>query len=114
MIPEIREKQKKLEHYYISKTSEIDKAAVELNKKDKNLALEYITNFSVNTGNSTVEEWKNLYRYLFAKYLDGNVKEKVEGRKNPKLEQPGYNKEWYRILIKETGDKFKIQGGHIH
>ena len=114
MIPEIREKQSKLEHYYISRTSEIDKKAVELNKEDKNLSVEYITDFSVNTGNSTVEEWKNLYRYLFAKYLDGNVKEKVDGRKNPKLEQPGYSEEWYRMLIKETGDKFKIQGGNIH
>lgn len=114
MIPEIREKQSKLEHYYISRTSEIDKKAVELNKEDKNLSVEYITDFSVNTGNSTVEEWKKLYRYLFAKYLDGNVKEKVDGRKNPKLEQPGYSEEWYRMLIKETGDKFKIQGGNIH
>ena len=114
MIPEIREKQSKLEYYYISRTSEIDKKAVELNKEDKNLSVEYITDFSVNTGNSTVEEWKNLYRYLFAKYLDGNVKEKVDGRKNPKLEQPGYSEEWYRMLIKETGDKFKIQGGNIH
>ena len=114
MIPEIREKQSKLEHYYISRTSEIDKKAVELNKEDKNLSVEYITDFSVNTGNSTVEEWKNLYRYLFAKYLDGNIKEKVEGRKNPKLVQPGYSEEWYRMLIKETGDKFKIQGGNIH
>ena len=114
MIPEIREKQSKLEHYYISRTSEIDKKAVELNKEDKNLSVEYITDFSVNTGNSTVEEWKKLYRYLFAKYLDGNIKEKVDGRKNPKLEQPGYSEEWYRMLIKETGDKFKIQGGNIH
>ena len=114
MIPEIREKQSKLEHYYISRTSEIDKKAVELNKEDKNLSVEYITDFSVNTGNSTVEEWKKLYRYLFAKYLDGNIKEKVDGRKNPKLEQPGYSEEWYRMLIKKTGDKFKIQGGNIH
>lgn len=114
MIPEIREKQSKLEHYYISRTSEIDKKAVELNKEDKNLSVEYITDFSVNTGNSTVEEWKKLYRYLFAKYLDGNIKEKVEGRQNPKLVQPGYSEEWYRMLIKETGDKFKIQGGNIH
>ena len=114
MIPEIREKQSKLEYYYISRTSEIDKKAVELNKEDKNLSVEYITDFSVNTGNSTVEEWKKLYRYLFAKYLDGNIKEKVEGRQNPKLVQPGYSEEWYRMLIKETGDKFKIQGGNIH
>ncbi len=114
MIPEIREKQRKLEQYYISRVSEIDKKALKLNKDDKKLAVDYLTDFSVNTGNSTVEEWKRLYGYLFTKYIDGNIKEPVEGRQNPKLDQPGYSDEWYRILIRETGDKFKVQGEKPH
>ena len=107
MIPEIRLKQKELETSYILKCAEIDKAAAELYKEGSNLALAYLTDFSAETGNSTVKEWKKLYRYLFTKYMDGNIKVKAGGQKNPGLEQPGYSEDWYRILIRETGDKFK-------
>lgn len=114
MIAEIQEKQKELETLYITQTSDVDKVASELYKADKGRALEYITDYSVKTGNSTVAEWKKLYRYLFTKYMDGNIKEKVEGQQNPKLEQPGYSEDWYRMLIRETGDKFKMPGEVHH
>jgi len=38
------------------------------------------------------------------------VKEPDPGQKNPKLQQPGYGKEWYKEIIEETGDKFKYKG----
>jgi dipeptidase len=114
MIPEIREKQKELETLHIMSSAETDNKAAELLAKDRNLALEYITSFSVETGNSTVTEWKKLYRYLFTKYMDGNIKEKIEGQQNPYLEQPGYSEQWYRLLIRETGDRFRLPEGELH
>jgi dipeptidase len=114
MIPEIQVKQKELENSYISQTTEVDNVASGLYKTDKKQALEYLTDYSVKTGNSTVNEWKKLYRYLFTKYMDGNIKEKIEGQKNPGLKQPGYSEDWYRILIRETGDKFKLPGESHH
>jgi dipeptidase len=114
MIPEIQAKQKELETSYISQTNDVDRTASVLYKTDKKQALEYITDYSVKTGNSTVNEWKKLYRHLFTKYMDGNIKEKVEGQQNPSLEQPGYSEDWYRILIRETGDKFKLPGESHH
>ena len=47
--------------------------------------------------------------------MDGNIKESVavpEGYKYiaPKIKQPGYGESFYRNLIKETGDKFKVIG----
>ncbi|MEZ4999538.1 MAG: hypothetical protein R2744_00305 [Bacteroidales bacterium] len=56
--------------------------------------------------------WKQFYSFLFTKYMDGNIKEKrevPEGYKyvTPKISQPGYSEEWYRTIVKETGDKFK-------
>jgi dipeptidase len=107
MIPEIQKKQKELEGFYIACTPAVDAAAEDLYKKDKDLALAYLTNYSDNAGNHTVAEWKNLYHYLFTKYMDGNIKVKVPGQQNPSLEQPGYSKEWYRMIVKETGDKFR-------
>ncbi len=40
-------------------------------------AVRYLTDYSVNAGNSTVTQWKKLYKFLFVKYVDGNVKEKT-------------------------------------
>jgi hypothetical protein len=44
------------------------------------------------------------------KFMDGNVKEPIPGKLIPKLEQPGYGEKWYRKIIKETGDQFKVIG----
>lgn len=67
-----------------------------------------MTNYSVNAGNKTVKLAKELYINLFVKYVDGNVKEKVDGQNLPKVVQPGYGEDWYRLIIQETGDKFKM------
>lgn len=114
MIPEIQNKQRELEYYYIDMTKATDQTALELYYKSKDDAVNFLTTYSESAGNNTVLEWKKLYRYLFTKYMDGNIKEKVEGAQNPKLEQPGYGEEWYRKLVEETGDKFKEKGNSTH
>ncbi len=108
MIPEIRKKQKELEDKYLILTKAVDGSAAELYKTNPALAVEYITDFSVNQGESTVKVWKELYGYLFTKYMDGNIKEKDPINYNPKVKQPGYGADFYRKIVKETGDKFKV------
>ena len=114
MIPDIQKKQKELENHYMTMVTSIDKTAKELYEKDENASRSFLTEFSKSAGNHTVREWKNLYQYLFTRYMDGNVKEKVEGKQKPKFEWPGYNDEWYRILIGKTGDKFRHLGTTAH
>jgi hypothetical protein len=48
------------------------------------------------------------------KYMDGNIKTKndvKDGYKmaNPTVVQPGYGEEWYRRIIKETGNQFEVK-----
>ena len=114
MIPEIQKKQKELENYYITMTASVDNTAKALYEKDEKEARDFLTEYCKSAGNHTVREWKNLYGYLFTKYMDGNIKEKVEGEMNPKYEQPGYSEEWYRKLIEETGDRFRYPGEESH
>ncbi len=115
--PEIREKQEKLENKFIKEVGETDKKAEELYKKgETERALAVISDFTAAKGRETHQEWLNLYGYLFAKYMDGNIKEKAPAKDNykyvsPKLEQPGYGDDWYKRIVKETGDQFKMQGG---
>jgi dipeptidase len=112
LIGDLQKKQKELEDSYMSDTEDIDKTAAALYKKSPAKAIKYLTEYSVKTGNNTVIQWKELYKFLFTKYVDGNVKEKQVipkgyNRVNPKLSQPGYSEEWYREIVNSTGDKFR-------
>lgn len=114
VIGDLQAKQNQLEEGYIAEVAAVDARAAELYKKSPKNALKYLTGYSVNAGNHTVAEWKNLYRFLFTKYLDGNVKTAVEVpegyiRVNPKVSQPGYGEEWNRRIAKDTGDKLKVR-----
>ncbi len=109
---DIKTIQRKVELGYIDETQEIDKIASKIYQEDPELAVKYLTDYSVMAGNKTTEIWKKFYGYLFAKYLDGNKKEKQEipegyNRVNAKVEYVGYPAEWYEKIVKETGDKFK-------
>lgn len=115
IIPEIQKVQKQLEDKYTGNTAATDKLAMEMYNKDQAKAIAYLTDYSVNQAEGTVQEWKNLYAYLFTKYMDGNIKEKDGSKQNPKLKQPGYSDGFYRNVIKSSGDKFKVvgpPGGH--
>jgi dipeptidase len=109
---DILKKQAELEEGYAKETMGIDKTAEAMYKKSPDEAVKYLTDYSVKSGNNTVKQWKDLYKFLFVKYVDGNVKEAVPVPKNykfhvPKLTQPGYGEDWYRIIVKNTGDQFR-------
>jgi len=119
MIVDIQKKQAELENNYIAMVPAIDKVALEMYRTNPAKAVQFLTDFSVTQGNNTVYEWKKLYGFLFTKYMDGNIKEAVavpEGYKYiaPKVKQPGYGDSFYRGVIKETGDKFKVIGPASH
>eukprot|EP01029_Cantina_marsupialis_P004910 TRINITY_DN15211_c0_g1_i1.p3 TRINITY_DN15211_c0_g1~~TRINITY_DN15211_c0_g1_i1.p3 ORF type:complete len:571 (-),score=112.11 TRINITY_DN15211_c0_g1_i1:2219-3931(-) len=108
--PEIAKKQKALEKKYLSFTKIIDLAAEDMFKNDKEAAIEFLTDFSCNQGDNLTKEWRNFYGYLFAKFMDGNIKTKDGNKQNPKMKQPGYSKEFYETIVKTTGDKLKVKG----
>jgi len=115
--PEIEKYQSQLETQFANEVKVTDQQAAELYKQNPASATDYLTSYSVYTGNKLVADWKVFYQYLFMKYIDGNVKNS-EGRKLldngngkniPKApKQPGYGKEWERIMIQGTGDRLKV------
>jgi dipeptidase len=114
LIGDLQSKQKELEDGYMAETLNIDREAADLYKNDQAAAIKYLTDYSIKAGNNTVSQWKDLYKFLFTKYVDGNVKVKQavpKGYKmiNPKLTQPGYGDDWNRFMVKNTGDKFRIK-----
>ncbi len=114
MIHYIREKQAELEKYYIEQVKVIDSTAQNLFSTNEAEALAVLTDFSVAAGQNTFIEWQQLYRFLFTRFMDGNVKTPVPGELNPELEQPGYGESWYRRIVNETGEKFLYHGETSH
>lgn len=116
--PEVADAQLAYEMEFIKNTPAIDAGALELLKTDKNAAVAFLTNYSVNQGDRVTYGWKKLYQYLFMRYMDGNIKTDrpvPPGYKyyTPKVEQPGYGEEYYKKVVEGTGDKLKVIGsGH--
>lgn len=108
IIPEVRKLQKELETKYITQeVPEIDKKAAELYKKSPKKASEYLTQYSVKTGNELVVRWKQFYGYLFTKYMDGNIKYPGKTKETSKVEHPRYSDEWYWMIVKETKNRYR-------
>jgi dipeptidase len=113
IYPEVKEKIDGYEQEFVSITPMIDEHAQKLYDKNPNLAVSFLTDYSTQAADRVTYAWKDFYKYLFMKYMDGNIKTPNPGQQNPHLEQPGYGEEWYRKIVNETGDQFKVIGeGH--
>jgi dipeptidase len=112
--PDIDSVQRELENKYIESTKTIDIEGARLYKNHVKQARQFITDFSVKQGNNTFNRWKELYAYLFTRYMDGNIKTKKPLPKNykfvnPTLKQPGYSPEYYHTIIEQTKDHLKVK-----
>jgi dipeptidase len=115
--PEIEKYQQQLETTFETEVRVADKKAVDIYNQNPPSAREYLTAFSVNSGNKLVSDWKRFYHYLFMKFMDGNIKnsdgqkllDNGNGKNIPKMPaQPGYGKDWERIMIQGTGERLKV------
>ncbi len=112
MIKDVQKVQRELEGKFAADLPGIDNAAVNLYKESSQLAIDYLTEYSVEMGSLTVNRWKKLGEFLIYKYLDGNVKDELGN-----VTKPGYPKFWYRNIVNKTGDQFemkKLEGEEGH
>lgn len=106
--PEIRSRQKALESRYKAYVQMTDAAAREIIAQNRDIAIEYLTDFSCNTGNQLTDMWREFYGYLFTRFMDGNIKTSVPGQKTPKVENPPLP-EWYlRTIVNQMGNKQEV------
>lgn len=109
VIADVRVVQQELETRFLEQIPTVDQAAAELYQTSPVRAAEYLTEHSATQGAETVRRWRELYRHLFIKYMDGNVKAPDPPQRNPKVSWPGYGEDWYRRIVRETGEHFKVQ-----
>jgi dipeptidase len=115
MIKDIRPVQDSLENKFNKEVPSIDLKAKALYTNDPQAALKMITEYSCNQAQETTQRWKKLGEYLMVKYIDGNVKKEQNGvfKRNAwglpeSPDQPGYDQRYYRSIVNETGNKFRI------
>ncbi|MCP4219894.1 MAG: dipeptidase [bacterium] len=109
MIKDVQEVQSQLEGNFMVNQPAVEAVALKLFEKAPQMAIDYLTDYSVRMGENTVERWKKLGQYLLFKYLDGNVKVGNSRNEEKKVTHPGYPKAWYKHVAKETGDHLKIK-----
>lgn len=96
----------------------VDVAAKMLYEKSPELAVNFITDYSVNTAQALFKQWKELDSYLLVKYIDGNIKrESAEGvfidngndyNIPTSPTQPGYSEKWKRYVAEDAGEILKV------
>ena len=116
MIRDIRKVQNEIEGGYEEILPTIEKAALEMYTKIPEEAVNFLTWYSTTNAMQATERWKKLGEYLLVKYIDGNVKKEENGsfKRNPygqpeSPDFPGYDEDFYRSIVRSTGERLKVQ-----
>ncbi len=108
MIKDIQEVQSKLESKFAAFQPSVEMAAADLYKKDKSLAVAYLTDYSVSQFEITVNEWRSLWQRLTVKYNDGYINDvNVEFGRHP--QSSGYGQENLKRYINERPGYYDLK-----
>lgn len=114
-IKDLQKVQQMLEDKFESNQPQVENKAQELFNNSNDEAVTYLTNYTNKLVEDGMTEWKKLSQYLLVKYIDGVVKPEDNGQfKRNEHGQPaspirtGYSEEFYKKVIEQTGDKYKV------
>jgi dipeptidase len=103
MIVDIQQVQRELEGRFLADQEQVEAAAMALYEQSPRLATDYLTRYSIATGEEVIKRWRKLGQDLLVKYLDGNIK-----TRSRTVVHPGYDEAWYRRVIEDTGDRLRM------
>ncbi|MGL5893168.1 MAG: C69 family dipeptidase [Bacteroidales bacterium] len=115
IYPDVQKRQQALEGNFQTMQPIVERAAAELYAKSPEKAVEFLTDYTVNQAQMTHASWKELGEFLLVKFIDGNIKQEVDGKfidngygLPAKPKSAGYSEEFYRNIVKETGERLKV------
>jgi hypothetical protein len=82
----------------------IEEAAVKLGSTDPALMRDFLTNYSVSTGEAVFRNWQGLAESILVKHVDGYVKT-AQGRGRG----VGYSPEWLKRVVADRPEQFKVE-----
>ena len=116
IIQDTKPVQEKLENGFLLMQDPIEQKAAEIAKTDKKQAIEFLTEYSHDQAEKAFRTWKNLGEKILVKYIDGVIKKEENGQfkrneygQPAYPERPVYDEEYYKLIIRETGNKLKVK-----
>lgn len=115
LFPSLKEARQELELSYASEQTKVEAKAQKLLQESPARAFAYLTDYSAQCAQRMMNRWMNLGKYLIVKFNDQAVKPEKDGKFEltpdgiaTSPQRPGFNDNYKRIIIKETGDKYLI------
>ena len=115
LFPSLKEARQELELSYASEQTKVEAKAQKLLHESPARAIAYLTDYSAQCAQRMMNRWMNLGKYLIVKFNDQAVKPEKDGKFEltpdgiaTSPQRPGFNDNYKRIIIKETGDKYLI------
>lgn len=115
MFPTFKETRDRVQQKYIKEQADIDAQAQALLKKSPKKAKQFLTDYTVNSAQSMMDEWKQLGEYLIIKFNDQVTKVEEDGKF--KLTEDGicvppvrpcYSDTYREVIVKTTGTSREV------
>ena len=103
MILDIQAVQAQVEGDFLDLQPAVEQTAAALAATNPALMRRYLTDYSVQHGESVTLKWRQLGEYLITKYNDGYVQD-APGRPSEK----GYPEAWLRSVLEQRPDQFRL------
>ena len=115
MIEDVRQTQASLEGTMNQAQAGIEQAAKALYETNPDQAKQFLSNYTNQVAQSTIDAWKQLGEYLVVKYNDGVVRRTKDGKflrneigQPASPIRPGYPEDFLKEYVKQTGDRYKV------
>lgn len=104
-----------LETSYFSAQAEIERKAMVLYDENPSLAIDFLTDYSIDKAQQMIDRWRQLGTYLIVKYNDMAIKPDEDGRfirtetgLGATVERPGFPEKVAREIVKSSGDRYAV------
>ncbi|MBQ5616626.1 MAG: C69 family dipeptidase [Bacteroidaceae bacterium] len=115
VIDDMRNVQGELENGIYELSREVEQKALDAAKASPEYAVAMLTDFTCNTAETVLAEWKKFGEKIIVKYNDFVVKKEENGkikRSNTglvdEIVRPGYPKEFWKKIAEETGNRYLV------
>lgn len=115
VIDDMRNVQGELENGIYELSREVEQKALDAVKASPEYAVAMLTDFTCNSAETALAEWKKFGEKIIVKYNDFVVKKEENGkikRSNTglvdEIVRPGYPKEFWKKIAEETGERYLV------
>ena len=115
VIDDMRSVQGALEKKFYDQSKNVEAEALAVIRTSPKYAIQMLTDFTCNSAEDALGEWKKFGEKVIVKYNDMVVKEEKNGKIQRgstglagRITRPGYPQEYLKQVVEQTGDKYLI------